>query len=236
MLSNRPSNRSAFTSYRPQYDQTSTFATFDNRQVRKQSHSCDQCRKGKRRCDAVVFKDFSPSSQNQDPIQYPAACTYCKRTRKQCTYKWLSSQKSRRGSRSLASTEEQPQSPQFTAESTPSESNMPAQVSLSINSEYDNGYDVFPSPQLTQDTAFDKSESNVYTWHASGDLTPPYLLPQFHPTYNHIDPLYYGPSNNPQPETNFSSLNSMEEEPVFLQTCQSQMPKSIYNTAFTSRV
>jgi hypothetical protein len=220
MLPKHASGRLVPTSYHPPYEQTASFATFDTRQVRKQSHSCDQCRKGKRRCDAVVYKNFSPSGQDQDPMQYPAPCSYCKRTRKQCTYTWLLSQKSRRGSRSTAFTEEEPSSPHLTTESLRSENNSPTQESSSSTLDYVNGYHSFPTEHMAEETAFDKPEDNVYPWHSAGDLTPPYLRTPFCPTYNHLDPSYYGPTNNSRPEINYNSLKFMEEGLTFFQTRQ----------------
>ncbi|KAL4923604.1 putative C6 transcription factor [Aspergillus undulatus] len=45
--------------------------------TRRQNHSCDQCRKSKRACDAV-------SGQR-------SSCSYCARTKKRCTMEWVRS-------------------------------------------------------------------------------------------------------------------------------------------------
>lgn len=65
---------------------------------RRQNRSCDQCRKGKRACDAaIVGKTSSPissSTSNGSPeTAIPAAgpCSNCRRWRKECTFKWLHS-------------------------------------------------------------------------------------------------------------------------------------------------
>ncbi|KAJ5232367.1 Regulatory protein alcR [Penicillium chermesinum] len=47
---------------------------------RSQDHSCDQCRKGKRRCDAPK------NSKEMKSI----VCSNCVKYRKECTFKWLS--------------------------------------------------------------------------------------------------------------------------------------------------
>jgi hypothetical protein len=71
--------------------------------IRKQNHSCDQCRKGKRRCDAVVLRDWVVEDaelplQANLPSQYPwevhtpEPCGNCTRTKKTCTFEWLKSQ------------------------------------------------------------------------------------------------------------------------------------------------
>jgi hypothetical protein len=38
----------------------------DATQVRRQNRSCDQCRKGKRRCDAVILRDWISEEFNGD--------------------------------------------------------------------------------------------------------------------------------------------------------------------------
>ncbi|KAL4916745.1 hypothetical protein BDW62DRAFT_211716 [Aspergillus aurantiobrunneus] len=50
---------------------------------RRQFHSCDPCRKGKRGCDA-------PNVRNASAF---GACTNCKRWKKDCTFTWLSSKR-----------------------------------------------------------------------------------------------------------------------------------------------
>ncbi|KKK21989.1 hypothetical protein ARAM_005065 [Aspergillus rambellii] len=49
---------------------------------RRQHHSCDQCRKGKRACDSPIIRDSGFSS-----------CSNCKRWKKRCTFDWLSLKK-----------------------------------------------------------------------------------------------------------------------------------------------
>jgi len=53
---------------------------------RRQYHSCDQCRKGKRACD-IVLSEESVSAQSTAP------CSNCVKTRKSCTLVWLNSAK-----------------------------------------------------------------------------------------------------------------------------------------------
>ncbi|KAL2870277.1 Zn(II)2Cys6 transcription factor domain-containing protein [Aspergillus lucknowensis] len=53
---------------------------------RRQFHSCDPCRTGKRRCDA-------PSNRNDGTF---AACSNCRRWKKECTFTWLSSKPAKR--------------------------------------------------------------------------------------------------------------------------------------------
>ncbi|PGH26543.1 hypothetical protein AJ80_01857 [Polytolypa hystricis UAMH7299] len=67
---------------------------------RRQNRSCDQCRKGKKACDAAVREDTrksnnkaqSPSTSHGSPDSAsPAPCTNCKRWKKDCTFHWLHS-------------------------------------------------------------------------------------------------------------------------------------------------
>ncbi|KAH8695189.1 hypothetical protein BGW36DRAFT_453063 [Talaromyces proteolyticus] len=55
--------------------------------VRRQNHSCDQCRKSKRACDALC-PDLTrqASFSNVDGRRLP--CSYCARTKKRCTMEW----------------------------------------------------------------------------------------------------------------------------------------------------
>ncbi|KAL4780172.1 hypothetical protein BJX76DRAFT_338758 [Aspergillus varians] len=53
---------------------------------RRQFHSCDPCRKGKRRCDA-------PNNRTDTGF---GACSNCKRWNKECTFTWLSSKPAKR--------------------------------------------------------------------------------------------------------------------------------------------
>ncbi|KAE8446052.1 hypothetical protein EG329_012560 [Mollisiaceae sp. DMI_Dod_QoI] len=48
--------------------------------IRRQYRSCDQCRKGRRACDAT--------SLNHSNV-YPLACSTCAKTGKRCTFSWL---------------------------------------------------------------------------------------------------------------------------------------------------
>jgi len=223
MPQSQPTSQLASISIYPRDNQIAT--TTKSRQVRKQSHSCDQCRKGKRRCDAVIYKDFSPSSQT------PASCTYCKRTRKQCTYKWLISQKSkRRDSGSIAFAAELSPSPDFTIKSSPSgtnnsqsDSNSALQEASPGRLDYAIGFNSPDSPELTQDMAFDNFNDIAYPWHSPLNSPPPYLLPRFHPVDHHPNPLCYEPTNGPRLEVNYSSLKLMEEELAFWHTRQAQL-------------
>nr|1F4S_P Chain P, ETHANOL REGULON TRANSCRIPTIONAL FACTOR [Aspergillus nidulans]1F5E_P Chain P, ETHANOL REGULON TRANSCRIPTIONAL FACTOR [Aspergillus nidulans]2ALC_A Chain A, PROTEIN (ETHANOL REGULON TRANSCRIPTIONAL ACTIVATOR) [Aspergillus nidulans]3ALC_A Chain A, PROTEIN (ETHANOL REGULON TRANSCRIPTIONAL ACTIVATOR) [Aspergillus nidulans] len=58
---------------------------------RRQNHSCDPCRKGKRRCDA-------PENRNEANENGWVSCSNCKRWNKDCTFNWLSSQRSKNSS------------------------------------------------------------------------------------------------------------------------------------------
>ncbi|KAL3473038.1 hypothetical protein BJX99DRAFT_272464 [Aspergillus californicus] len=60
---------------------------------RRQNHSCDQCRKSKRACDALCL-DLIP-------------CSYCSRTKKRCTMNWAQSRAQSSGS-VLVSTRKSP--------------------------------------------------------------------------------------------------------------------------------
>ncbi|TAQ90003.1 hypothetical protein B7494_g1674 [Chlorociboria aeruginascens] len=66
---------------------------------RKQHRSCDQCRKGKKGCDAVILKDLGDDLANNNVEgswgrgKFPLGpCSNCTRTGKDCTFIWLSSQ------------------------------------------------------------------------------------------------------------------------------------------------
>ncbi|KAE9374936.1 hypothetical protein N431DRAFT_336457 [Stipitochalara longipes BDJ] len=66
---------------------------------RKQHRSCDQCRKGKKGCDAVILKDFGNDLADNNvegswgrgtlPL---GPCSNCTKTGKDCTFVWLFSQ------------------------------------------------------------------------------------------------------------------------------------------------
>ncbi|XPS70042.1 hypothetical protein M3J07_002279 [Ascochyta lentis] len=70
---------------------------------RKQNRCCDQCRKGKRACDAAILEDSlldaSKSEDHPSVFHYSdvygplAACTNCEKTKKTCTFEWLRSQR-----------------------------------------------------------------------------------------------------------------------------------------------
>ncbi|KAE8445799.1 hypothetical protein EG329_012857 [Mollisiaceae sp. DMI_Dod_QoI] len=66
---------------------------------RKQHRSCDQCRKGKKGCDAVILKDFGNDLANNNVEgswgrgTFPLGpCSNCTKTGKDCTFVWLLSQ------------------------------------------------------------------------------------------------------------------------------------------------
>ncbi|KAJ4984866.1 C6 zinc finger domain-containing protein [Stagonosporopsis vannaccii] len=70
---------------------------------RKQNRCCDQCRKGKRACDAAILEDSlldaSKSGDHPSVFHYSdvygplAACGNCEKTKKNCTFEWLRSQR-----------------------------------------------------------------------------------------------------------------------------------------------
>ncbi|KAF2468722.1 uncharacterized protein BDR25DRAFT_264564 [Lindgomyces ingoldianus] len=71
---------------------------------RKQNRCCDQCRKGKRACDAAILEDTlldtnGSSGGNPTVFHYSdvfgplAACSNCEKTKKTCTFEWLRSQR-----------------------------------------------------------------------------------------------------------------------------------------------
>ncbi|KAH8714590.1 hypothetical protein BGZ61DRAFT_493008 [Ilyonectria robusta] len=69
--------------------------------MRRQNHSCDQCRKSKRACDAPrldVARRRAPadaavgSSERADADARIRPCSYCLRTKKRCTMDWALSQ------------------------------------------------------------------------------------------------------------------------------------------------
>ncbi|KAL4997430.1 regulatory protein alcR [Aspergillus recurvatus] len=75
---------------------------------RRQNHSCDPCRKGKRRCDAPVGRryrlpsvcanshsDVTQENRNETNENGWTSCSNCKRWNKDCTFNWLSSQRSK---------------------------------------------------------------------------------------------------------------------------------------------
>ncbi|KAF2728807.1 hypothetical protein EJ04DRAFT_581094 [Polyplosphaeria fusca] len=71
---------------------------------RKQNRCCDQCRKGKRACDAAILEDTlldsngasagTPTVFHYSDVFGPlAACGNCEKTKKSCTFEWLRSQR-----------------------------------------------------------------------------------------------------------------------------------------------
>ncbi|KAI1492588.1 hypothetical protein F5X96DRAFT_691194 [Biscogniauxia mediterranea] len=74
--------------------------------MRRQNHSCDQCRKAKRACDAPrlsiahrgpknphqSLRDTGSSSSPHGQEQKPRSCSYCLKTKKHCTLNWARSQ------------------------------------------------------------------------------------------------------------------------------------------------
>ncbi|OAL05424.1 hypothetical protein IQ06DRAFT_211592 [Phaeosphaeriaceae sp. SRC1lsM3a] len=70
---------------------------------RKQNRCCDQCRKGKRACDAAILEDAlldeAQMEGNAATFHYSdifgalASCSNCQKTKKLCTFEWLRSQR-----------------------------------------------------------------------------------------------------------------------------------------------
>ncbi|KAH7344283.1 hypothetical protein BKA66DRAFT_543748 [Pyrenochaeta sp. MPI-SDFR-AT-0127] len=70
---------------------------------RKQTRCCDQCRKGKRACDAAILEDtlFDRNSSGASPTIFHysdafgplARCGNCEKIKKACTFEWLRSQR-----------------------------------------------------------------------------------------------------------------------------------------------
>ncbi|KAJ0119837.1 Regulatory protein alcR [Diaporthe amygdali] len=113
---------------------------------RRQNSSCDQCRKGKRACDAVWLRDqraldaassvIKPpqapgtpaiSSHGDDQLDLLGPCTNCVRTNKQCTFEWVHSQQiQRKEKQQLASDVSTPSAKKLTAPAaTPAPSSIP---------------------------------------------------------------------------------------------------------------
>lgn len=71
---------------------------------RRQDHSCDQCRKGKRRCDApvgitghpIVLTEPDWTIEKKLADKRPIPCSNCTKQRKDCTFEWLASRKEQR--------------------------------------------------------------------------------------------------------------------------------------------
>ncbi|KAL5377462.1 hypothetical protein DPSP01_009800 [Paraphaeosphaeria sporulosa] len=68
---------------------------------RKQNRCCDQCRKGKRACDASILEDALLNGNGETPTTFHysdvfgplAPCGNCEKTKKTCTFEWLRSQR-----------------------------------------------------------------------------------------------------------------------------------------------
>ncbi|KAF1970605.1 hypothetical protein BU23DRAFT_511123 [Bimuria novae-zelandiae CBS 107.79] len=84
--------------------QAAATAPKSGRTNRKQNRCCDQCRKGKRACDAAILEDAllngnGSSGDNPTTFHYSdvfgplAACGNCEKTKKTCTFEWLRSQR-----------------------------------------------------------------------------------------------------------------------------------------------
>jgi hypothetical protein len=93
--------------------------TRSSRTGRKQNRCCDQCRKGKRACDAAILEDalLEDHKKGENPTTFHysgelpvlhqagretngtdnygplASCSNCERTKKACTFEWLRSQR-----------------------------------------------------------------------------------------------------------------------------------------------
>ncbi|KAF2438961.1 hypothetical protein P171DRAFT_490413 [Karstenula rhodostoma CBS 690.94] len=71
------------------------------RTSRKQNRCCDQCRKGKRACDASILEDTLLNGNGENPATFHysdvfgplAPCGNCEKTKKTCTFEWLRSQR-----------------------------------------------------------------------------------------------------------------------------------------------
>lgn len=58
--------------------------------ARRQNHSCDQCRKSKRACDALCL-DLTRRATLSNIDRQRSPCSYCARTKKRCTMEWARS-------------------------------------------------------------------------------------------------------------------------------------------------
>ncbi|KAJ6121571.1 hypothetical protein N7512_004036 [Penicillium capsulatum] len=66
---------------------------------RRQDHSCDQCRKGKRRCDAPLpILSIGPDWKSEKKLRdvRPVSCSTCAKHQKDCTFEWLASREEHR--------------------------------------------------------------------------------------------------------------------------------------------
>ncbi|KAF1846990.1 uncharacterized protein K460DRAFT_51453 [Cucurbitaria berberidis CBS 394.84] len=137
-------------------------ATKPSKTSRKQNRCCDQCRKGKRACDAAILEDTlldtNKSSGNPTVFHYSdvygplASCANCEKTKKNCTFEWLRSQR-------VLQAAQPPQSaaPPAKRRRTQSSSSGGLQVKreatpqahvMKSDSQPDTGYDVDPVPQI----------------------------------------------------------------------------------------
>ncbi|KAL5427571.1 hypothetical protein PMIN04_001333 [Paraphaeosphaeria minitans] len=75
--------------------------TTTTRTSRKQNRCCDQCRRGKRACDASILEDALLNGNGEFPATFHysdvfgplAPCGNCEKTKKTCTFEWLQSQR-----------------------------------------------------------------------------------------------------------------------------------------------
>ncbi|KAF2825979.1 hypothetical protein CC86DRAFT_37260 [Ophiobolus disseminans] len=82
---------------------TAMTAAKSSKTSRKQNRCCDQCRKGKRACDAAILEDAlldennkagaNPTSFHYNVFGPLAPCGNCEKTKKGCTFDWLRSQR-----------------------------------------------------------------------------------------------------------------------------------------------
>ncbi|KAB8211043.1 hypothetical protein BDV34DRAFT_236043 [Aspergillus parasiticus] len=63
---------------------------------RRQHRSCDQCRKGKRACDALLADELEGNANTGARQAYNHSCSNCRKYRRKCTFDWLLSQKESR--------------------------------------------------------------------------------------------------------------------------------------------
>ena len=79
-------------------------------------HSCDQCRKGKRACDARVHarrwkhtfaSDSNPNGNTRLESSSTGSCSHCKRYKKTCTFNWLTSKAGKKTISALVQDDEQ---------------------------------------------------------------------------------------------------------------------------------
>lgn len=100
-----PSPNGVFQQHAPDLDgQTTTRAPAAEPPRRRQHRSCDQCRKGKRACDAEITVKSqgleSPPSSNASgspgrTVSAVGPCSNCIRWRRECTFEWLRSVQTR---------------------------------------------------------------------------------------------------------------------------------------------